>query len=1367
MLGTIFHRPARIYPDRLPEDEIVFVAPPATPQAQQGATSWLQYVIPVVGSLGSIAFVFAYGGSMAGRSPVLTFLIPGVAVLTAGLSIFGGVAMRRSQKKAFEKQVKTNRERYTTYVETQANRLDAIARAQRAVGTRLHPDLPDLAGFVARREYVWERRITDADFLLTRAGTGPIPLAAPVRIETGSNPLMDYDQECLSRARSVVARYSQVENAPIAVPLRDAGTLAVSGNRGTVRALVRSMLVEIAAFHSPDDLRILAYFPPDAAAEWGWLKWLPHTHRLRQMKADKTTGEPMCLLADSVENLRDLLNSQVLPELERRRKLAGEKNSDHNNATPPRPHFVIVLDGFTPQGPLARTPLLNELFREAASLGVTVLCLVDDRSEEPAALQARLEVSGVGWLSFQQTASGGKRVEGIHPDAADAAACEQVARDLAPLTLGEKGASRDLADDVKLLDLYGISSPDALDVAKLWQPRSRQDLLRVPIGMRADGEPLILDVKEAADGGMGVHGLIIGATGSGKSELLRTIVTSLALTHDPETLNFVLADFKGGASFADLANLPHAAGMITNLASDLTLVDRMKAALAGEQERRQRMLREAGNLDNIKQYQAKRAMTPGMEPMPYLMIIVDEFAELLANRPDFLELFVAIGRVGRSLGMHLLLATQRLGEGRISGLEGHLRYRICLRTFSAAESSAVLNTPDAFYLPSFPGIGYFKVDTNIYDMFKTALVSTPYVPASENTATTLTVRSFGATGRLLPLISSAPSSDAKDEGVRSEEGDALKTDMDVIITHLVENETAQEQRAGVHQVWLPPLPTRLTLTELLRTGGLERLDGSRWAKTPACGTLRVPVGLLDKPVEQAQQPLLLDFSGAGGHLALVGAPQSGKSTLLQALITSFAVTHSPRDVQFYCVDLGGGLLRQLEGLPHVGAVCGKTERDKLRRMIRQMRTIIEEREYLFRERRIDNIMTYRQMRQAGELADVPFGDVFLIIDDLAQLQAEFEGIDAELVEIVMSGLAYGVHVIVASSRWPDVRPKLRDNIGTRLELRLNDPVESEIGKAAALSLPVNAPGRGLIKGGLQFQTALAWVDAYDGQTPQTLPEAIEALAARMRAAWSGPVAPPIRMLPALVPARDLPEPGPGQPAGVPIGLEEFQLDAVFIDLMAAGPHFLAFGDGESGKTNLLRHWINELERRYTPEQARFALVDFRRNLLDFLGDPHLFTYACTPPMLKECVEKLKGELDGRMLGSANLTIEELRNPKKWAGPHYFLFVDDYESLVTPAGNPLAPLADLIAQAKDVGFHVVLARKVAGTSRTAFEAVFQRLRETGSPGLVMNGDPQEGPLLGTQRASALPSGRGYLVRRNQRTTLVQVAYAEPRAAEAAG
>jgi S-DNA-T family DNA segregation ATPase FtsK/SpoIIIE len=857
-----------------------------------------------------------------------------------------------------------------------------------------------------------------------------------------------------------------------------------------------------------------------------------------------------------------------------------------------------------------------------------------------------------------------------------------------------------------------------------------------------------------------VHGLVIGATGSGKSELLRTIVTSLAITHDPETVNFVLADFKGGAAFADLATLPHAAGMISNLQSDLSLVDRMQAALTGEQERRQRMLREAGNLDNIRQYHIKRQSYPAMEPLPYLLIIVDEFAELLASKPDFLDVFVAIGRVGRSLGMHLLLATQRLSEGRIQGLEGHLRYRICLRTFSASESSSVIGTPDAFYLPSFPGIGYFKVDTNIYRQFKTALVSNPYVPATQTATASVTLREFSPTGRLIAI---APAAQGRGRAGEKPEmapaGDELKTDMDVIITRLLKARDPND-RAAVHQVWLPPLSASVSLSDVLARCNLERLDGSEWP-APPLGVLRIPVGLLDKPAEQAQESLILDFSGAGGHLAIAGAPQSGKSTLLQAIVASFAVTHSPRDVQLYCIDMGGGQLRAFQTAPHVGAVCGKMERDKVRRLVRQMRSIIEAREYLFHERRIDGMSSFRARRQAGELADVPFGDVFLVIDDLAQLQSEFDGLDAELIDIVASGLTYGVHVIVASNRWPDIRPKLRDNIGTRIELRLNEPSESEIGKKSAETLQGVAPGRGLVKGGLQFQVALPRVDAYDGAALQPLSASLQAFVERMRAAWTGLVAPPVRMLPQLVTSDDLMRPGVEVRPGVPIGLEEFQLEPIYMDLATMGPHFLIFGDSECGKTSLLYAWMRGLEQRYLSEQVQFGLVDFRRNLVDLLGSPQMFDhgYACTPQMLKDLLDRLKGALDGRMLSGANLTIEDLRKVGSWNGPHYYLFVDDYESLVTPAGSPLAPLADLIQQGRDVGLHVVLARRVSGTTRTAFEPVFQRLKESGSPGLVMSGDPQEGVLLGTQRATELPPGRGYLVRRNQRTALVQTVFIE--------
>lgn len=1356
MYGTQFYRPARAYPEQLPEGDFLIAAPPTIQSAQQGAANWLQYIFPLVGSLGSLGMIFVFHAS-------LPFII--IAIATALLSVGMGILMRLQQQGAVKRRQKSDRKTYQLVLEQQVAYLKDLAHRQQKVSAYLYPPPTEIAAAVtySKRpwERLWERRLTDSDFLRVRLGAGAVPLCSRVRLDLASTPGAEYTYvpDLLAYARSIVARYSHLEGLPITIPLASIGTLAISGQRDATRALLRSILSQIIAFQAPDDVRITAYFSADSTAEWSWLKWTPHARRLRQIKVEQHAPDPLCMLADSVAEYADILNKQIKPELDRRRKLSADKREQ--GGTRAKPHLICILDGFIPTSPLAQLPVVHELFQDADKLGATVICLVDDRQQEPSTLQARIEVAGnTHWLRFEEIGPNAQRQEGVIADSTDQSTCEQIARRLASLSLSEKGAQRDLSQDIRLVDLLGIPSVDAIDPAQTWRLRSMPDLLRVPIGISAEGEPLMLDLKESAEKGMGPHGLVVGATGSGKSELLRTIVTSLAITHSPHLLNFVLVDFKGGASFADLAVLPHVAGMITNLQSDASLVDRMYAALLGEQERRQRMLREGGNLDNIKQYQAKRQLVPSLEPMPYLLVIVDEFAELLADRPDFLDLFVSIGRVGRSLGLHLLLATQRLEEGRIKGLEGHLRYRICLRTFSSGESSAVLGTPDAYYLPSFPGIGYFKVDTDIYHLFKSALVSIPYTPANAVKTTGLALREFTPQGKLRryqPTESAASPSLALLPPAQEE---SLHTEMDVIIQRL-SDERARKDQPAVHQVWLPPLEANLTLSDLIARTHLTALDGSNWPNIPPLGLLSVPLGLLDRPREQRQEPLLLNFSGAGGHLALAGAPQSGKSTFLRTLLTAFLLTHSPRDVQFYCIDLGGGLLRVFEQAPHVGAVCSKSERDKIQRLVRKMTTIIEERELLFRERGIDSMAAYRELRLRGELADQPYGDVFLVIDDLAQLQNEFPQLSDDITALISSGLTYGVHVILATNRWADIRSKLRDNIGGRLELRLNDPVESEMGKAAAKMLTPAAPGRGLTKEGLQFQTALPKLaGSGDGQHQASAQHTLEALVLRTRKAWRGPSAPPIRMLPSLVTWDDLPSPGPDEPPGVPLGLEEMQLAPFYIDVITGGPHFIILGDTECGKTSLLRAWMRGLELRNSPEQVRFTIVDFRKTLLDMAESPNLLAYAYTPTMTKTAVERLKQELETRRSPNTEVSIQELRNPKAWAGPHYFLFVDDYESILTSSGSPLVPLTDALLQARDIGFHIILARRVGGTARTSLEAVYQRLKEMSTPGLIMNGDPQEGVLLGGQKAGPLPPGRGYLVRRNQRTTLVQTVLAEP-------
>jgi S-DNA-T family DNA segregation ATPase FtsK/SpoIIIE len=476
-----------------------------------------------------------------------------------------------------------------------------------------------------------------------------------------------------------------------------------------------------------------------------------------------------------------------------------------------------------------------------------------------------------------------------------------------------------------------------------------------------------------------------------------------------------------------------------------------------------------------------------------------------------------------------------------------------------------------------------------------------------------------------------------------------------------------------------------------------------------------------------------EFSGGAGHLAVVGAPRTGKSTLLCTIVAALAAAHPPGAVQLYAIDLGGGLLHRLAGLPHVGAVCGAREPERARRLVRQLRGLVAERELAFRGHGIDSMAAWHRRRRDDPGVD-PYGEVFVLVDNWGQLRQELDELTDELGELAATGLHHGVHLVLSANRWADLRPGLRDNLGGRLELRLNDPVDSELSRSGQLGLP-DMPGRGLTPAGLQFQAALP------GPVPQVLARAM-----------TGPGgAPPLRMLPALVREASLPPPGPGSPAAVPFAVDEDRLEPVWLDLFAGPPHLLVLGDGECGKTGLLRLLARGLAARHRPDRLSLLVIDPRRTLLDLAGLPHLEGYATAGGAAVEAAERLRARLADRLASSSREPVDP--------GRRQVVLVDDYQLLLGPLGGPLDPLLELLGRGGEVGLHVVLARSVAGTARTSFEPVYQRLCELGGPGLVMNGDPGEGPLLGGQRAARLPPGRGFLVRRRHPPTLVQVAHAD--------
>jgi S-DNA-T family DNA segregation ATPase FtsK/SpoIIIE len=821
-------------------------------------------------------------------------------------------------------------------------------------------------------------------------------------------------------------------------------------------------------------------------------------------------------------------------------------------------------------------------------------------------------------------------------------------------------------------------------------------------------------------------------------------VLSLAITHHPDRLSFVLVDFKGGATFAGLSDLPHTAGVITNLQDDLDLVDRMHDALFGEMRRRQQVLKDAGNLPNVHEYNARRNAGAPLPPLPSMLVIVDEFSELLAAKPDFADLFVAIGRIGRSIGVHLLLASQRLETGRIRGLESHLSYRIGLRTFSAGESREAIGVPDAFELPPVPGVGYLKVDTTVFAKFKAAFVARPYRrrdPATPSlTATTARVTSFTAYNPPEPALP-RPAAAARDAPT------GVPTELQVAATTL-----AGAAPRG-HQVWLPPLEPAITLDRL----GLRSPDPAAFTPESAPAPLRAAIGLVDRPANQRIDDLTLDLSGADGNVVIVGAPQSGKSVLTRSFITSLAMTHRPDQAAFYCIDFGGGVLSGVSDLPHVGAVTDRLEPERVRRTVAEVYSLLLQREQRFRAQRIDSAAAMRTRRAAGMMREEPLGDVFLVIDGWGALRQELDDLDQPVTDIAARGLGLGIHVILTASRWADIRAALHNSLGTRLELRVADPFDSQIDRKAAERLTKAPPGRGITSDGLQFQTALPRCDGH--ARVDDLRDAADKLAADIARTWTGPAVPPVRVLPAHVDYAAMPIPGTDRHPGVPIGLSSLDLQPAYLDLLGSDGHLIVFGDTESGKSNLLRALTVGLAARHTPQQLLFAIVDYRRTLLEVVGDERILAYAGSAPAATQALADVAAGFAARLPGP-DVSAAQLRARSWWTGPEIVVVVDDYDLVATPTGNPLEPLLPYLAQARDVGMHLVIARRSGGAARALYDPVIQRTRELGCAGLLLSGDRAEGPLLGGVTPTPQPPGRGVLIRRRQTPDVVQSCWLAP-------
>ncbi|KAA2264697.1 type VII secretion protein EccCa [Solihabitans fulvus] len=1320
-----FKRSPRLAAPRPPGGEVHLEPPPEIPRVIPGNILMKMMPIVMIGaSVGMAVLMF----STSGRSPA-AMIFPGMMMISTIGMMAGGGGGGKGQKKA---EMDEDRKDYLRYLGQMRERAREAADEQRAEREWIHPD-PQMLWSIATTRRMWERRQADADFCQLRVGRGSQRLATRL-VPPQTGPVEELEPIATLALRRFVRAHSLVPDLPISIALRGFAAVGLIGDIEHTRGLARAMIAQMATFHTPDDLLIAVVTTGRTKTLWEWAKWLPHVQHPTQLDG---IGQRR-MMAGSLAEVEQMLDDQL-----------RDRQRFTRNAPPQsdQPHVVIVID----DGDVTRE---EQILLEEGLVGVTLL----DLSESLGNLTARRGLR----LVVEDDKLGARSASGVEwfgkPDWLSVVEAEALSRKISPYRIGGQDAGSGdedpLSSNPALLELLGIpGDPMTFDIQQAWRPRPVRDRYRVPFGIGEFGQPVELDIKEAAMEGMGPHGLCIGATGSGKSEFLRTLVLGMLATHSSSSLNMILVDFKGGATFLGLDAAPHVAATITNLAGDLTLVDRMKDAIAGEVSRRQEVLAK-GNYKNVWDYEKARENGADIDPLPALFICIDEFSEMLTAKPDFIDIFLQIGRVGRSLQIHMLLASQRLEEGKLRGLDTFLSYRIGLKTFSAAESRAAIGVPDAFELPPIPGSGYLGIQGSPLVRFKALYVSGPYRPSGIQTSGPAAPVSGDKRPRYfvpdyieIPKEPVRPIEAAPVEKPKEESNEP--SELEVIVGRLI------GQGPPAHEVWLPPLNEPPSLDTMFPPLGPTEDRGVSAPGFPANGRLQVPLGVVDKPFEQRRDLLWADFSGASGHGAIVGGPQSGKSMMLRTLITSMALTHTAEEVQFYCLDLGGGTLASLENLPHVGGFAGRLDPDKARRMVAELSTLITEREARFRELGIDSMTEFRNRKRRGEVPGDSFGDAFLIVDGWMNFRQEFEALEAQVQALAAQGLSYGVHLVLAANRWAEIRPAVKDLLGTRFELRLGDPSESDIDRRTAVNVPAGRPGRGLTTDKLHFLVALPRIDG--SSDPENVAAGVADMVGKLNGAWRGRRAPQVRLLPDLLPYEQILAVEQQRPAGklVPIGVNEDELAPVYLDFDSE-PHFLAFADGESGKTNLLRNIVRGIMDRYTSSEAVILLVDYRRTMLGFINTDHLLGYAVSSNQLTDMVKDVRGSMVNRLPGP-DVTQEQLRNRSWWKGPELFVIVDDYDLVATQSGNPLQPLSEFLAQAKDVGLHLIVVRRSGGASRALYDPIIGKLKEISSPGIAMSGSKDEGVLLGNVKMSPQPPGRGTLISRKVGQQLVQVAW----------
>jgi type VII secretion protein EccCb len=1395
-------RPPRIEPE-MPSGSYNIPNPPDT---ELDAGRLMQEAfLPMIMVMGYfLATIFGQGRNMLMMIPML-------------LSIFGAVALAIYTHFQEQKKIDEAKAAYKRRISELRLKMESEHEQQRIYYFYNYPDPEKTLGMAAdieraaaaREEEIrsgtrlWERRPKDHDFLHLRLGVSTRQSTVIYKIsenEKVESPLMRdatrlaEDSRLLYDVPVTIPMYLQVDETEKkkvekkkqdeeegkeeetqeakGVTLRH--SIGITGAASEkIYAYLRTLLVDFAAFHSPQDTVLYVAGTSAARQNWRWAYALPHCKEADKSETlhfenDERPGE------NEADQMRQFWkNIRII--LERRRMRLQDKES---GADVKLPFLLMVVDV---RSPAPDWSCLHDLESEAAIstilmdgqlLGAGIIFLVPDRAKVPSRCLSIIEVDShpldenLAVFRYAETGFNSIRYVGETKLVATQEAARDFSRHLEPVDI-RRGFGASLASTVTLMEMLGVTSIDQLQelARENWRrsmnPKSA-DWLYTAVGLLSGDEPRVLTFSAKADG---VHGIIAGSTGSGKSELLMTLIIGMALNFSPDVLNFVLVDYKGGSAFEPFKRLPHKVDIVTNL--DQSATARVFASIIAELDRRQKLNTYTNSKDIVHYRKKGLNLEPDRPPYPHLFIIIDEFAEMISGNAEYKAQLESITRLGRALGVTLILAAQR-PVGVTDQMRANIKFRICLRVETPDDSREVLRRSDAAFLPpGIPGRGYLQIGNENVELIQTAYTGGDYKgPQEENVAPNVIWLDR-------PRKSAAQS---------STEPPKL---YDVIVEML--NSLSQQESKPQWRPWPEFLPNQSGSTvlslqtpldtaymgdadiELLRATDVEKIsgfalnekaslfwepdyafkwEGIGWGKN----AMRPLIGIVDNPYQASQRPLLVNFPN--GHAVVFGASGRGKTTFLRTIITSLALTHSPDELHIYILDFGGRALTILSDLPHVGAIITSEEEERVLRVLRKVNDFIDQRQMLFSEAKVNSLDSYNLAHPEKRLPAI-----LVVIDNFAEFKEYYEGLMSPLISLVREARAYGVHFLFSADLPNALSNKLYSLITERFTLKLTDPGEySEVvGRGVPADLSA-VPGRGYVRVGnlpLEFQTALTfsptegdadglgkisrmclrmkevWADQWKGEKPST----VETLPLRcsLENLLTQVAVPEVRRLNAVM------------------GLDDRSLQPALIDIERQGPHMIVIGPPFSGKTTALRTMLLSIAYNYSPDEVMLVLVDFSRKL--WKGSE---TSLAELPHVVETIDELE-QLDEFY---ENLSAECAEFDLKPKRRKIMIFIDNYDAFTEESSRKnmsfFEKMSALVRKYQTAGVNLIISGSLGITSSTDD---LRKIFTAPGFGIALKGADAVNRLNGKFPRSLaevdLPMGRAFTVRSGM-TSMLQLA-----------